>query len=80
MALRLGLGVRTDDGLPGRQARDFETSGLYMESQWLIIKGYFMSIMVYFGVYWPVILSYLAFQVRPAAWERELRTVWASWT
>ena len=32
-------------------------------SEWLIIMGYFKPIMVYFGVYWPVISSYLAVQV-----------------
>ena len=35
----------------------------YQESQWLIIMGYFKPIMVYFGVYWPSISSYLALQV-----------------
>ena len=36
---------------------------LYLESQWLIIMGYFKPIMVYFGVEWPTISSYLAVQV-----------------
>ena len=30
---------------------------------WLIILGYFKPIMVYFGVQWPIISSYLAVQV-----------------
>ena len=34
-----------------------------LESQWLIIMGYFEPIMVYFGVWWPVISSSLAVQV-----------------
>ena len=40
-------------------------SGLsnYLESQWLIIMGYFKPIMAYFGVWWPIISSYLAVQV-----------------
>ena len=35
----------------------------YLESQWLIITGYFKPIMVYFGVWWPTVSSYLAVQV-----------------
>ena len=35
----------------------------YLESQWLIIMGYFKPKMVYFGVKWPLISSYLAVQV-----------------
>ena len=35
---------------------------MYLESQWLIIMGYFETIMVYFGVQWPIISSYLAVQ------------------
>ena len=33
-----------------------------LESQWLIILGYFKPIMVYFGVWWPLISSYVAVQ------------------
>ena len=39
---------------------------LYLESQWLMIMGYFKPIMIYFGVQRPVISSYLAVQVDPA--------------
>ena len=37
--------------------------GNYLESQWLIIMGYFKPIMVNFGLWWPVVSSYLAVQV-----------------
>ena len=35
---------------------------VHKESQWSRIVGYFVSIMGYFRVEWPVILGYLAFQ------------------
>ena len=36
----------------------------YLESQWPIVVGYFVLIMGYFGVKWPVTLGYLAVQLR----------------
>ena len=49
------------------QARTHEKR-MYLESQWLIIMGYFGSFLGYFGVEWPSILGYLTFQVfSPAA-------------
>ena len=35
---------------------------LQLESQWPMIAGYFVSTMGYFGVWWPMLLGFLAFQ------------------
>ena len=40
-----------------------KTPSLRTKSQWLIIMGYFKPILIYFGVWWPIISSYLAVQV-----------------
>ena len=43
--------------------------GKYLESQWLVVMGYFKAIMVCFGVEWPTISSYLAVQVYLESFE-----------
>ena len=35
----------------------------FLESQWPIILGYFQGTMGYFGVSWPSVLGYVAFQI-----------------
>ena len=35
----------------------------HLESQWPVIWGYFVSILGYVAVSWPIFLGYLAFQV-----------------
>ena len=36
---------------------------LLLSPRRLMTMGYFVAIMGYFGVYWPIVLGYLAFQV-----------------
>ena len=71
---RLSLARAPVAGLQGAEDRCFgevrDSFGLgdarnNLESQWLVIMGYFKQIMVYFGVLLPVISSYLAVQEAP---------------
>ena len=65
----------TEDGDLGIGCRGFEWTwqeqqpctnghlGDYLESQWPIMMGCFLSMMGYFMVEWPGVLGYLTFQV-----------------
>ena len=54
----------TSPNLPCITPKPLEGSP-YLESQWLRILGDFKPRMIYFGVWWLVISSYLALQVIP---------------
>ena len=40
-------------------------SCVYQESEWPMIRGYFVSAMDYFMIIWPILFSQLALEVDP---------------
>ena len=70
--LLLGLSTPEDVASGGRRQPvrgTWSRSSTYLESQWRMIMGYFVSVMGYFRVYGPVLFAYLALQVGIELWS-----------